>query len=78
MNTLKVETEYYLSIRDELLREFEGKYVLIKGTQKVGTYDTAEEAYSTGVSEFGNVPFLIQKIGRGDSAEFIPYLSLGF
>ena len=74
---LETELKYYESAKDELLRHYEGKYVLIIGQEQLGIYDNMEEAYRQGIELRGNVPMLIQKIEEVESIEAIPSMLLG-
>jgi len=74
---LEEETKYYNQHREEILSKFEWKYVLIKGSELIGTFNDAQEAYVEGLRRFGNVPFLIKQVLREERVQLIPALSLG-
>ncbi|TMB39110.1 MAG: hypothetical protein E6J55_23540 [Deltaproteobacteria bacterium] len=76
-DALKQEREFFDAHRAELLKDHKGKFVLIKDSQLVGTFDTAENAYVAGVQKFGNVPFLIKQVLETDPVAHIPVLTLG-
>ena len=59
---LEVELKAYEAHRDELLGTNSGKFVLIKGEQIVGVFDTQVDAIRAGYERFGNVPFLVKQI----------------
>jgi len=59
---LDVEIKTYEQQRDKLLGTSEGKFVLIRGNQVVGIYDSKMDAISAGYQQFGNVPFLVKQI----------------
>lgn len=59
---LEVELKAYEDHRDELLGTNSGKFVLIKGEQIVGVFDTPVDAIRAGYERFGNVPFLVKQI----------------
>jgi hypothetical protein len=64
---LEIEIEYYNELRPELLKEHgEGKFVLIKGRELLGVFDTNEEAYSAGFDAYGFVSFLLRPIRKVD------------
>ena len=67
---LKEEYETYKAHKDELLAQNESKFVLIKGKEIVEVYASYEDALKEGLKKFGNVPFLIQQIQRGDEVNF--------
>lgn len=50
--------------RDRLLASAEGKYVLVRGDEVVGVYDTKMDAVTEGYRRFGNVPFLAKQLVR--------------
>jgi hypothetical protein len=77
MKALEVEQRFYDSIRNELLRHHEGKFVLIIGEEQLGIFDHAEDAYQCGIEQRGNVPMLIQEIRRDEPIETIPAMVLG-
>ena len=45
MGQLEKEYKYYLDHYDELLKQYDGKVLVIVGEQVVGTYDSEREAY---------------------------------
>jgi hypothetical protein len=62
---LKVEWELFRRERPRLLAEgHEGRWVLVKGQELVGVFDTWEEAGRVGVQKFGVVSMLVQQICR--------------
>jgi hypothetical protein len=77
MAPLTEELAYYDQHKAEFLSKYESKFVLIKGSELIGSYDSAEAAYFEGLRRFGNSPFLIKQVLREDRIEQIPALSLG-
>ena len=77
MPELEQELAYFEANRARLLADHAGKFVLIKGTERVGTFDTAENAYTAGLQHFGNTPFLIKQVLPQDPVAHVPALSLG-
>ena len=65
---LKKEFEYYLDNQDELVKLYNGKYVVIKDDSVVGAYDTESEAYYGSVEKYPLGSFMIQKCTPGDKA----------
>ena len=59
---LDAELKTYEAHRAELLRESQGKFVLVKGDQVVDVYDSQEDALRHGFREFGNQPFLVKEV----------------
>lgn len=75
---LEEERRFYEAERSKLLASAEGKFALIKGSQLLGTFDTAGAAYEEGLRRLGNVPMLIVPILRQTPVEQIsPALHLG-
>jgi hypothetical protein len=74
---LEVELKFYNSIKTDLLKSHEGKYVLIIGEEQLGIFDKAEDAYEKGIELRGNVPMLIQAIEKNERVETIPSIVLG-
>lgn len=62
---LEKENKTYLKNKEELLKD-EGKYVLIKGDDIKGIFESKEDAIKKGYEEFGNTPFLVKKIQERD------------
>jgi len=73
INELKV----YESKKEELLKKYEGKVVVIKGDTIVGIYDNEEEALKEVLQKFGYVPVLIKRILRKEPSENIPAYTYG-
>ena len=74
---LESELEFYETIKADLLRHHNGKFVLIIGNEQLGIFDRDEDAYGRGLEVKGNVPMLIKKIQENDPIELIPALTLG-
>lgn len=74
---LQAELMWFQEHKDELLRNYEGKFALVKGQKLIDTFTTAEEAYTRGVALFGTDPFLIKQITREEQVAQIPSLMLG-
>jgi hypothetical protein len=74
---LQQELEYFMSIKEELLKNHKGKFALIKGRELADTYTTWDEAFDAGVARFGNVSFLIKPIQEEDETVQFPALVVG-
>jgi hypothetical protein len=70
---LEEEARYFYSHRAELLRQFENRYVLIRGSQVVGSFDDFWSAVDAGFDRFGPTPFLAKKVLRQDPHLFFPF-----
>ena len=60
------EFKYYLTNKDELIKKYLGKYLIIKDETVDGVYDTEIDAYISGMSKFSLGTFLIQQCLPGD------------
>jgi len=74
---LKKELHFFEKHKEKYLKHYKGQFVLIKDTKFIGAFTTEEEAYKAGVESFGNTPFLIKKVVKGESVNAIPALTLG-
>lgn len=77
---LAVEREYLKENQEELRQKHPGKYLLIKGTEVHGAYETRDEAIAAGVRQFPEpgATFLVRSVE--DVADPIfrnPALSIG-
>lgn len=63
--TLEKEFRYYIEHQDELVKEYEGKYIVIKDCQVIGAYDSELEAVEGAREQFEMGTFLIQKCEPG-------------
>jgi len=66
MAVLDEETKTYQEHKQELLSKAKGKYVLIKGKEIVGIYESEKDAIKIGIDKFGNVAFLVKRIEEID------------
>lgn len=74
---LETELAYYETIKPDLLRHYEGKFVLVIGSEQLGVFDKSEDAYKQGIELRGNVPMLIKKIQATEPIEHVPAMVLG-
>jgi hypothetical protein len=74
---LQEELEFFERQRLELLERAPGKYVLIKGSEVIGIFDTEIEAARTGYRQIGNKPFLIKHIVEADVPLIFTSFNLG-
>lgn len=68
-NTLSKELKTYEENKTRLIKEANGKFVLIKGEEIINVYDTQMDAIKVGVDKFGNAPFLVKKIEEVDQRQ---------
>ncbi len=77
---LAVEREYLKENQEKLRQEYPGKYLLIKGTQVHGAYETQDEAVAGGVRKFPEpgAAFLVRSVEDvADPVFRNPALSMG-
>jgi len=77
MDFLDKELAFFASQKDELLKHYENKYVLIKDEKLIDFFSTFEEAYRDGINRFGTEIFLIKKVSRIEEQARIPAWALG-
>ncbi len=63
--TLKNEFQYFLDHQDELVKQHEGKFIVIKGGEVLGAYDTELEAIEETTKEHKLGTFLVQECVPG-------------
>ena len=66
---LEKEFHYYLQNKDDLIKKYEGKYLLIKEEEVIGSYESEIEAYTEAQKQFELGTFLIQPCVRGEDSE---------
>ena len=78
-DALGSEKKYLKANRDQFMREYPGKYLLIKGDQVFGAFETYEEGVKEGARTLGVGPFLVRSALQPEDAEApsIPALSIG-
>lgn len=65
---LEKEFKYYLKNQDELLKKFNGRFIVIKGDKVLGDYSSEIEALSETRKSHEVGTFLIQKCTPGNNA----------
>lgn len=74
---LEKELALYARMKPDLLKAYQGKFVLIRGEEFIGAYDSAENAYAEGVKRFGRESFLVKKVTEQEEVYRNQALSLG-
>lgn len=74
---LEKEIKYFEDNRAQWLKEFPGKFVLIKDENLIGYFDNQKDALAEGARRFGNQSFLVRKVEESDEVIYIPALTLG-
>ena len=59
---LEIECQCYLKRRKEFLREYLGKYVVIKGETLLGVYDNEYDAVDETIKSHDLGSFLVRKV----------------
>lgn len=68
-DALNEEIKIYEKKKNELLKEHEGEFVLIKDSKIIGIFKSSDDAIREGIKKFGNVPFLVKKIERIEQSQ---------
>ena len=74
---LKQELDFYHSQKAELVKHYNGQFALVKEDKLIGSYTTWEEAFTSGVQQFGNVPFLIKLVQETEDVIQFPAFVVG-
>ena len=62
---LEKEINYYLSNQNELVKQYNGKFIVIKNQKVIGAYNSEVEAIETTSKEHELGTFLVQKCEPG-------------
>lgn len=67
------ETEWstYLAHKPELLKD-EGRYVVIRADEILGTFATTGEAFEAAIHKYGTAPFFMHRIAKVEPETFTP------
>ncbi len=68
MAALAAEFDYYRKHQDELVQKYDGKFVVIRGSEVLGAYDSYEQAYAATAEDHPLGTFLIQHVEPGEGA----------
>ncbi len=77
MSPLEKERKYMDSHKDELIKEYGGKILVISGEQVTGAFDTMEEALQGAVTQHGLNNVLIRRPSEAQIEFSAPALTLG-
>ncbi len=67
-NQLEKEFKYYVDNQDKLVKNYNGKYIVIKDSQLIGSYDTEWEAIEKTSEEYELGTFLVKKCESGEES----------
>ncbi len=59
---------FYLENQDDLVKTYNGKYVVISNQKEIRVYDNEDKAYKESLKEFGEGNFLLQYCSSGKEA----------
>jgi hypothetical protein len=62
-NALEIEIRTYEHRLAELQKIYPGKFVVFKGEELIGAWDTLNAAAAEAVARFGRGPYLIRQVG---------------
>ncbi|MCK4911674.1 MAG: hypothetical protein KAR83_08520 [Thermodesulfovibrionales bacterium] len=65
---LEKEFNYYIEHQDDLVKEYEGKHIVIKGGKVIGAYDSEIEAVEETAKAHKLGTFLVQKCEPGENS----------
>jgi hypothetical protein len=71
-NILDREEKTYEEHKQDLLRDSEGQYVLIKGSDIIGVFPTHDEAFVKAYDFYPKSPFFVKQIMRQEEPVVIP------
>ena len=63
---LEREFEYYLAHQDELVKQYNGRFIVVKNCKVIGDYDDQATAVSEAQKDNELGTFLVQKVEPGD------------
>ncbi|MBQ2112784.1 MAG: hypothetical protein II194_06135 [Bacteroidales bacterium] len=58
--------KYYLEHQEELVKEYDGKYLIITSDGVVGAYETLNEGYEMALKTYGKGNFMLQLCSEGE------------
>ncbi len=59
---LEKEYQFFLANKEELIKKYPGKFIVIKDEEVVGVYETLQDALGTSAKAYPLGTFLIQQI----------------
>ena len=68
MSELEKEFNYYLEYQDELVKKYNGKFIVIKNCEVIGTFDSELEAVEKTAEKHELGTFLVQKCEPGSES----------
>jgi len=74
---LDTERQFFHEKREDFLRKFPGKFVVVKDRQVLGAYESIEEALGAGARVYGVTSVLVRRTEKQPEHVSIPALTLG-
>ncbi|HEX5503908.1 MAG TPA: hypothetical protein VFW96_14885 [Thermomicrobiales bacterium] len=74
---LEQERAFYDEHLADWLTRYPGRFVLIKGREFCGAFDTLEDALAEGARRFGLASFLARRVEPAQAEAWAPALTLG-
>ncbi len=68
MGELEKEFNYYLEYQDELVKKYNGKFIVIKNCEVIGAFDSELEAVEKTAKKHELGTFLVQKCEPGSES----------
>ncbi len=65
---LEKEFNYYLENQAQLVKQYNGKFLVIVGESVEGAFDTAQESYIWAMKKYKPGEFLIQHCSQGEES----------
>ncbi|WP_412464451.1 DUF5678 domain-containing protein [Flavobacterium mekongense] len=65
---LDKEFKYYLENQEKLVKDYEGKFIVIIGEEVVGAFNTEQEAYFDSERKYKSGTFLVQFCEKGEGS----------
>jgi len=65
---LDKEFQYYLDHQSELVKKYNGRFIVVIGEEVVGDYESYEQALFESMKQYELGTFLIQECTEGDEA----------
>lgn len=68
MAPIEEEFQYFIDHQDELVKQYNGKFIVIKNKEVIGAYDEELQAYQETIKDHKEGTFLIQECLPGEES----------
>ena len=72
---LETEFQYFIDHQDELVRDYDGKTLVLIGEEVVGVYGNVHDAYFDSMKKYKLGTFMIQRCIAGGPKAYTRYIS---